>query len=80
MEYPVTMTTHVPEGMPEQVVDDVRAREAAHWRDLAMEDQLLRLWRPPPQPGEWRTLGRFAAGDAGHLRGHDPGWHAPPGR
>jgi muconolactone delta-isomerase len=28
---------------------------------------LLRLWRPPLQPGEWRTLGLFAAADDGHL-------------
>ena len=52
MEYLVTMTTHVPDGTPEQAVDDVRAREAAHSRDLAAEGQLLRLWRPPRQPGE----------------------------
>jgi muconolactone delta-isomerase len=51
MEYLVTMTTHVPDGTPEQAVDDVRAREAAHSRDLATEGQLLRLWRPPLQPG-----------------------------
>ena len=29
MEYLVTMTTHVPDGTPEQAVDDIRAREAA---------------------------------------------------
>jgi Muconolactone delta-isomerase len=39
MEYLVTMTTHVPDGTPEQAVDDVRAREAAHSRDLATEGQ-----------------------------------------
>src|SRR5262249_36016776 len=32
----------------------------------ASDGFLLRLWRPPLQPGEWRTLGLFAAG------GHDP--------
>jgi muconolactone delta-isomerase len=67
MEYLVTMTTHVPDGTPEQAVDDVRAREAAHSRDLAAEHHLLRLWRPPLQPGEWRTLGLFAADDADQL-------------
>jgi muconolactone delta-isomerase len=66
-EYLVTMTTHGPDGTPEQAVDDVRAREAAHWRDLAAEHHLLRLWRPPLQPGEWRTLGLFAAADADQL-------------
>jgi muconolactone delta-isomerase len=67
MEYLVTMTTHVPAGTPEEVVADVRAREAAHSRDLAARGYLLRLWRPPLQPGEWRTLGLFAAADAGQL-------------
>ena len=67
MEYLVTMTTHVPEGTPEAAVDDVRAREAAHSRDLAAQRHLLRLWRPPLEPGEWRSLGLFAAGDSGEL-------------
>jgi muconolactone delta-isomerase len=67
MEYLVTMTTHVPDGTPDQAVDDVRAREAAHSRELAAEGHLVRLWRPPLRPGEWRSLGLFAAADAGQL-------------
>ncbi len=67
MEYLVTMTTHVPDGTPPREVDDIRAREAAHSRDLATEGHLLRLWRPPLQPGEWRSLGLFAATDARQL-------------
>lgn len=67
MEYLVTMTTRVPDGTPEADVDDVRQREAAHSRELAAQGQLLRLWRPPLQPGEWRSLGLFAASHAGDL-------------
>ena len=67
MEYLVTMTTHVPDGTPAEAVDEVRAREAAHSRDLAAAGRLLRLWRPPLQPGEWRTLGLFAADDVDEL-------------
>jgi muconolactone delta-isomerase len=67
MEYLVTMTTHVPDGTPEETVDDVRAREAAHTRELAAQGHVLRLWRPPLAPGEWRTLGLFAAADTGEL-------------
>jgi len=63
MEYLVTMTTEVPDGTAEGVVHEVRAREAARSRELAAQGQLLRLWRPPLQPGEWRTLGLFAAVD-----------------
>ncbi len=65
MEYLVTMTTRVPDGTPEADVAAVRAREAAHSAGLAARGSLLRLWRPPLRPGEWRTLGLFAAdGDA----------------
>jgi muconolactone delta-isomerase len=67
MEYLVTMITHVPDGTSEQAVDDVRAREAAHTRELAAQGYVLRLWRPPLRPGEWRTLGLFAAHDADRL-------------
>lgn len=67
MEYLVTMTTHVPGETPGQAVEDVRAREAVHSRELAAQGHLRRLWRPPLQPGEWRSLGLFAAGDADQL-------------
>ncbi|HTW07941.1 MAG TPA: muconolactone Delta-isomerase family protein [Acidimicrobiales bacterium] len=67
MEYLVTMTTHVPDGTPDEAVQDIRTREAAHSRQLAGQGHLLRLWRPPLRPGEWRTLGLFAAEDSSEL-------------
>jgi muconolactone delta-isomerase len=67
MEYLVTMTTQVPEGTPERAIDEVRAREAARSRELAAAGHLLRLWRPPLRPGEWRSLGLFAAVDGGQI-------------
>jgi muconolactone delta-isomerase len=67
MEYLVTMTTHVPDGTAESDIQGVRAREAARSRELAAQGHLLRLWRPPLQPGEWRSLGLFAADDPGQL-------------
>ncbi len=67
MEYLVTMTTRVPDGTAEEVVQEVRRREAARSRELAGQGHLLRLWRPPLQPGEWRTLGLFAAADDAEL-------------
>jgi muconolactone delta-isomerase len=63
MEYLVTMTTLVPEGTADEVVQEVRGREGARSHELAAQGNLLRLWRPPLQPGEWRTLGLFAASD-----------------
>lgn len=67
MQYLVTMTTHVPDGTPDQAVDEIRAREGARSRELAAQGNLLRLWRPPLRPGEWRTLGLFVAPDADQL-------------
>jgi muconolactone D-isomerase len=63
MEYLVVMTTRVPDGTPPETIDGIRDREAAHSRELASQGHLLRLWRPPLQPGEWRSLGLFAASD-----------------
>jgi muconolactone D-isomerase len=67
MEYLVTMTTHVPDGTSPDAVDEIRSREAVRSRELAAQGHLRRLWRPPLQPGEWRTLGLFAADDAAQL-------------
>ena len=67
MEYLVTMTTRVPDGIPDEAVQDIRGREAARSRELAAQGHLLRLWRPPLQPDEWRTLGLFAAADGEQL-------------
>jgi muconolactone D-isomerase len=68
VEYLVTMTTQVPDGTPEAAVDDVRAREAARSAELADQGYLVRLWRPPLQPGEWRSIGLFAASDEAALK------------
>ncbi len=67
MEYLVVMTTRVPAGTSADAIDDIRAREAARSRELACQGHLLRLWRPPLEPGEWRSLGLFAADDGGDL-------------
>jgi muconolactone delta-isomerase len=63
MEYLVTMTTLVPDGTTDEAVQTIRGREAARSRELAAQGHLLRLWRPPLRPGDWRTIGLFAAGD-----------------
>ena len=63
----ITLTGHVRTWAEHDAVDDVRVREAARSRELAVQGHLLRLWRPPLRPGEWRTLGLFAAADDGQL-------------
>jgi muconolactone delta-isomerase len=67
MEYFVEMTTQVPAGTSEDTVADIRTREATRAGELAAGGHLLRLWRPPLAPGEWRTFGVFAAGDDAQL-------------
>jgi muconolactone delta-isomerase len=67
MEYLVTMTTNVPNGTSGGAVREIRTREAPRSGQLATQGHLLRLWRPPLQPGEWRTLGLFAADDGVEL-------------
>ena len=67
MEYLVTMTTHVPDGTPDQAV---QRRPGPRGRTLARtgnSGHLLRLWRPPLRPDEWRSLGLFAAADGSQL-------------
>jgi muconolactone delta-isomerase len=63
MEFLVTMTTDVPTGTSDAAVDDMRSREATHSKELAEQGRLVRLWRPPSEPGEWRSLGLFNADD-----------------
>jgi muconolactone delta-isomerase len=67
VDYLVTMTTHVPDGTTDVDVADMRSREAARSETLAQEGHLLRLWRPPLLPGQWRTLGLFRAADRAAL-------------
>ncbi|MEV7925354.1 MULTISPECIES: muconolactone Delta-isomerase family protein [unclassified Kitasatospora] len=67
MEFLVDMVTTVPDGTTEDAVADIRAREAQRSRELAAQGALLRLWRPPLAPGEWRTWGLFSAPDETRL-------------
>jgi muconolactone delta-isomerase len=67
MEFLVDMVTTVPDGTTDAEVDAIRTREAARSQELAAQGHLLRLWRPPLNPGEWRTWGLFQAADATEL-------------
>jgi len=69
MEFLTDMRTHVPEGTPEDVVDDTKAREAVRSGELAAQGHLLRLWKPPVEPGEWRTVGLWSADNERQLQG-----------
>jgi muconolactone D-isomerase len=68
VEFLTTLITNVPEGTPASEVEDTKAREAERAAELARQGHLLRLWRPPLEPGEWRTLGLWNAADETELR------------
>jgi len=55
------MVTTVPAGTSDDEVTAIRERERARSAELAAQGHLLRLWRPPLKPGEWRSWGLFQA-------------------
>ena len=67
VEFLADMRTYVPEGTPGSEVDDTKAREAARAGELAARGHLLRLWKPPVEPGEWRSIGLWRADDENEL-------------
>ena len=67
MEFLVDMVTTVPPGTSDEAVADMRKREGVRAAELAAQGSLLRLWRPPLAPGEWRTWGLFRADDGDAL-------------
>jgi muconolactone D-isomerase len=68
MEFLTTLITNVPDGTSDATVDETRSREAIRAAQLAEQGYLLRLWRPPVEPGEWRTLGLWRADSESELR------------
>ena len=62
------MVTTVPEGTSPGKVDELHAAEAVRTAELAKAGHLVRLWRPPLGPGEWRSIGLFRAADEAKLR------------
>ena len=69
MEYLTDLVTTVPDGTSQAKVDELRAAEAARAEELAKAGHLIRLWRPPLNPGEWRSIGLFRAADEAELKG-----------
>jgi muconolactone D-isomerase len=61
MEFLTDMVTKVPDGTSTEKVDELRAAEAVRAAELAKKGHLVRLWRPPLGPGEWRSVGLFRA-------------------
>jgi muconolactone D-isomerase len=68
VEFLADMTTNVPPGTPDSEVDETKRREAIRAAELAGQGHLLRLWRPPLGPAEWRTLGLWRADDEAEMQ------------
>lgn len=68
VEFLITFTITVPEGTSGQTVEDTKAREAERAHELVEQGHLLRLWTPPAERGEWRTLGLYQAQDATEMK------------
>lgn len=68
MEFLTDMVTKVPNGTSPVKVDELRAAEAVRAAELAKKGHLVRLWRPPLGPGEWRSIGLFRAANELELR------------
>jgi muconolactone D-isomerase len=67
MEFLTDMVTKVPDGTSTEKVDELRAAEAVRAAELAKKGHLVRLWRPPLGPGEWRSVGLFRAANEREL-------------
>jgi muconolactone delta-isomerase len=68
LEYLTDLVTTVPEGTSPAKVVELRAAEVLHDVELAKAGYLVRLWRPPLDPGEWRSIGLLRATDEAELR------------
>jgi muconolactone D-isomerase len=68
MEFLANMHTHVPDGTPDSEVEATKEREAVRASELAAHGNLLRLWKPPVEPGEWRTIGLWRADNEDELQ------------
>ena len=68
MEYLVDFTIEIPDGTPSSDVDR-RAREEADRVDvLGREGHVVRVWRPTPDDGRWRSIGLYRADDEAELK------------
>jgi len=68
MEFLVDLVTTVPKGISQEEIDNRRAAEAVRAAELAKAGHLVRLWRPPLGPGEWRSIGLFTANDEAEMQ------------
>jgi muconolactone delta-isomerase len=61
MEFLVEFEVNVPEGASELEVEERVSAEAAAAARLGREGHLVRLWKPPTEPGENKAVGVYRA-------------------
>src|SRR3954471_3448708 len=69
MEFLVEFDITVPDGTPESEVVDRQTAEASAAAQLAEDGHLLRAWKPPAAPAEWRVLSLYRAESEAELNG-----------
>jgi muconolactone D-isomerase len=69
MEFLVEFVVEVPPGTAESEVQQREQAEASAAAELIRDGHLVRLWKPPMQPGETLILGLYRAADEAVLRG-----------
>jgi muconolactone D-isomerase len=69
VEFLVEFDVKIPDGAPENEVNERVRAEAAASAELARQGHLVRLWRPPLAPGERKALGLYRADSVAQLEG-----------
>ena len=67
MDYLVTFTLTVPEGVPASELEQRTTGEATRVAELAAQGHALRVWRPLPEDGRRRAIGLYRAADETEL-------------
>jgi muconolactone delta-isomerase len=67
MEFFVEFDVKIPNGTPEVEVEKRERAEAAAAADLVRRGHLVRLWKPPAEPGEAKAVGLFRADSEAQL-------------
>lgn len=68
MEFLATLTTVIPEDIPQDTVEETIAREGERAAELAKQGHILRMWRPPLGPGERKATGLWSADSEEQVR------------
>jgi muconolactone delta-isomerase len=69
MDFLVEFEVDVPDGTSKSEVEARDKAEASAAAKLVTDGHILRIWKPPAQPGETKVLGLYRADSEGQLHG-----------